>query len=108
MDREHRSLIVEEHMETERPLRFEDVVELDPNYHFRWEEPQQSHVLLYPEGIVKLNPTAASILERCTDGRTIDEVAGALSYVYAGANLRKDVLKFLEVAHAKGWVRIKP
>lgn len=95
-------------METDRRLRPEDVVELNPNYHFRWEEPQQSHVLLYPEGIVKLNQTAASILERCVDGRSIAEVAAVLSYEYAGRNLGKDVLKFLEVAHAKGWVRVKP
>ena len=95
-------------METERRLRPEDVVELNPNYHFRWEEPQQAHVLLYPEGIVKLNETAASILERCTDGRSIAAVAADLSRRYGEANLSLDVLNFLEVAHAKGWVRVKP
>jgi pyrroloquinoline quinone biosynthesis protein D len=95
-------------METERRLRPEDVVELNPNFHFRWEEPQEAHVLLYPEGIVKLNETAASILERCTDGRSIGSVAADLSQQYGGADLGQDVLKFLEVAHAKGWVRVKP
>lgn len=95
-------------METDRRLRPEDVVELNPNFHLRWEEPQQAHVLLYPEGIVKLNETAASIIERCTDGRSIAAIAAELSNVFAGANLGKDVLKFLEVAHAKGWVRVKP
>ena len=94
-------------MDAERRLRPEDVVELNPNYHFRWEEPQQAHVLLYPEGIVKLNETAASILERCADGRSIAGVAADLSQQYGEANLSLDVLKFLEVAHAKGWVRIK-
>jgi pyrroloquinoline quinone biosynthesis protein D len=94
-------------MDAERRLRPEDVVELNPNYHFRWEEPQEAHVLLYPEGIVKLNETAASILERCTDGRSIASVAADLSRQYHEANLSLDVLKFLEVAHAKGWVRIK-
>jgi pyrroloquinoline quinone biosynthesis protein D len=94
-------------MDAERRLRPEDVVELNPNYHFRWEEPQEAHVLLYPEGIVKLNETAASILERCTDGRSIASVAADLSRQYDEANLSLDVLKFLEVAHAKGWVRIK-
>jgi pyrroloquinoline quinone biosynthesis protein D len=96
-------------MESERRLRLEDVVELDPNYHFRWEEPQQAHVLLYPEGIVKLNPTAASILEQCADGRSIADVAKELSRRYHGSGpLNRDVLKFLEVAHAKGWIRVKP
>jgi pyrroloquinoline quinone biosynthesis protein D len=95
-------------MDSERQLQPDDVVELNPNYHFRWEEPQQAHVLLYPEGIVKLNETAASILERCGDGRTIADVAEDLSSQYGGANLSLDVLKFLEVAYAKGWVRVKP
>lgn len=94
-------------MDAESRLRPEDVVELNPNFHFRWEEPQQAHVLLYPEGIVKLNETAASILERCTDGRSIAAVAADLSRRYGEANLSLDVLNFLEVAHAKGWVRIK-
>ena len=94
-------------METDRRLRPEDVVELNPNFHLRWEEPQQAHVLLYPEGIVKLNQTAASIIQRCTDGQSIATIAAQLSYEYAGANLGTDVLKFLEVAHAKGWVRVK-
>jgi pyrroloquinoline quinone biosynthesis protein D len=98
----------EEHMESERRLRPNDVVELNPNYHFRWEEPQQAHVLLYPEGIVKLNETAASILERCGDGRSIADVAEDLSTEYSGTNFHRDVIKFLEVAHAKGWVRVKP
>jgi pyrroloquinoline quinone biosynthesis protein D len=46
-------------------------------------------------------------LERCTDGRSIASVAADLSRQYDEANLSLDVLKFLEVAHAKGWVRIK-
>lgn len=95
-------------MESERLLRLEDVVELSPNFHFRWEEPQQAHVLLYPEGIVKLNETAASILERCTDGRSIADVVDDLAGEYGGSDLSLDVLKFLEVAHAKGWIRVKP
>ncbi len=94
-------------MDAERRLRPEDVVELNPNSHFRWEEPQQAHVLLYPEGIVKLNVTAASILARCADGRSIADVAAGLSQQYGGTSLGSDVLKFLEVAHAKGWVRVK-
>ena len=94
-------------MDAERQLRPDDVVEVNPNYHFRWEEPQQAHVLLYPEGIVKLNETAAAILECCSGGRSIAAVAAELSDRYGGANLGSDVLKFLEVSHAKGWVRVK-
>jgi pyrroloquinoline quinone biosynthesis protein D len=88
-------------------LKPDDVVELDRNFHFRWEEPQRTHVLLYPEGIVKLNETAAAILARCVNGQSIAAVIHDLSMHYGRINLDRDVLKFLEVAHAKGWVRVK-
>ena len=31
----------------------------------RWEPAQEAHVLLYPEGMVKLNGSAGAILSRC-------------------------------------------
>jgi pyrroloquinoline quinone biosynthesis protein D len=94
-------------MLAEKQLRPEDVVELNPNYHFRWEEPQRAHVLLYPEGIVKLNQTAAAILEACTGGTSIAAGTEEIARRYHMRNLSSEVLKFLEVAHAKGWIRVK-
>ena len=94
-------------MDVERRLRPQDVVELNPNYHFRWEEPQQAHVLLYPEGIVKLNQTAAAILEACTGAASIADGTAELARRYGKRGLGAEILKFLEVAHAKGWIRIK-
>jgi coenzyme PQQ biosynthesis protein PqqD len=38
-------------------------------------------VLLYAEGIVELNETAAEILSRC-DGRTLGEIVGELAEEY--------------------------
>jgi pyrroloquinoline quinone biosynthesis protein D len=94
-------------METERRISPDDVVELNPNYHFRWEEPQQAHVLLYPEGIVKLNQTAAAILESCTGSSSVAAGTAELARRYKRRDLAAEVLKFLEVAHAKGWIRVK-
>jgi pyrroloquinoline quinone biosynthesis protein D len=94
-------------MTAERPPLAEDVVDLNANYHFRWEEAQGAYVLLYPEGIVKLNATAAEIIEICIGGCSIADIAAQLSDRYGGEDVRQDVLKFMEVAHAKGWIRIK-
>lgn len=94
-------------MQAERQLELDDVVELNPNYHFRWEEPQQAHVLLYPEGIVKLNQTAAAILEACTGAASIAAGTAELARRYDKPDLDAEVLKFLEVAYAKGWIRLK-
>jgi pyrroloquinoline quinone biosynthesis protein D len=94
-------------MDQERRLSLDDAVEFNPTHHFRWEEAQQAHVLLYPEGIVKLNETAAAILETSTARLSIGEAATELAARYRRNDLHAEILKFLEVAHAKGWIRIK-
>jgi len=94
-------------MSQERRLSPDDAVELAPSYHFRWEEPQNAHVLLYPEGIVKLNETAAAILETCTGNATIAQGTAELQVRYRNPEIGTSILEFLELAHAKGWIRIK-
>ncbi|MDP3979441.1 MAG: pyrroloquinoline quinone biosynthesis peptide chaperone PqqD [Pseudomonas sp.] len=92
------------------PIDPADCFEIRPPFMFRWEESQQAHVLLYPEGIVKLNKTGGDILN-CCDGHTnvaeLIEKLGAL-YEVADANvISNGVLRFLEVSRGKGWIRIK-
>ena len=84
----------------------DNVVEINPVYLFRWEEPQQAHVLLYPEGVVKVNETGAAILELCNGINTVAEIISELNDKYT-ADVTDSINKFLEVAHAKGWIRIK-
>ncbi|BAL23160.1 pyrroloquinoline quinone biosynthesis peptide chaperone PqqD [Azoarcus sp. KH32C] len=87
-------------------LTAEDRFGLNPMYLFRWEPTQDAHVLLYPEGIVKLNRTAAEIIEHC-DGRSVADIVAALQARYPGDDDRVagGVYKFLEVFRAKGWIR---
>jgi pyrroloquinoline quinone biosynthesis protein D len=77
-----------------------------PLYLFRWEETQQAWVLLYPEGVVKLNDSAGEILKRC-DGRTVAALVSELQGEFdAGEReVESGVYKFLEASHAKGWIR---
>ncbi|MBI2393835.1 MAG: pyrroloquinoline quinone biosynthesis peptide chaperone PqqD [Deltaproteobacteria bacterium] len=88
-------------------IRLDDVVRKSPAYLFRWEPSQDAHVLLYPEGIVKLNATAAEILSRCTGQRVADIVAQLAEEfaVEAVDAIRADVLQFLEDARERGWIR---
>jgi pyrroloquinoline quinone biosynthesis protein D len=83
-----------------------DVVEINPLYFFRWEEPQQAYVLLYPEGVVKVNETAAAILKMCDGKRNTEQIVSELSDLYT-TDVSESVYKFLEVSHAKGWIRRK-
>jgi pyrroloquinoline quinone biosynthesis protein D len=84
-----------------------DYVEIHPMYFFRWEESQQSHILLYPEGIVKLNQTAGEILGLCTGEKSVREMIEELKARYTEGDVTSGVLKFLEVSHAKGWIKRK-
>ncbi len=83
-----------------------NVVEMAPMYLFRWEEPQQAFILLYPEGVVKLNETGAAILKYCDGTHTAEQIVTELCEKYS-TDVSESVYKFLEVSHAKGWIRIK-
>ncbi len=85
----------------------DDYVEINPMYLFRWEESQQSHILLYPEGVVKLNQTAGEILSLCTGEKSVREMIEELKAHYTEGDVESGVLKFLEVSYAKGWTRRK-
>jgi pyrroloquinoline quinone biosynthesis protein D len=64
-------------------------------------------VLLYPEGMVKLNPSAGEILKRVDGARSVAEVIADLERAFPGADLGKDVMAFLEAAHERGWIQGK-
>jgi pyrroloquinoline quinone biosynthesis protein D len=70
----------------------------------RFDDVREEHVLLIPEGVVRLNPTAAAVLELCDGERSPDEIAGALSARYADADVRGDVHELLDAMAQRGLV----
>lgn len=88
-------------------LGLDDYIEINPLYLFRWEESQRAYVLLYPEGVVKLNKTAGEILKRCGGEKSVRELIEDLKTHFAGDDVESGVLEFLGVSHAKGWIRRK-
>lgn len=70
----------------------------------RYDEVREEHVLLIPEGVVRLNPTAAEVLELCDGERSLDDIAGALSARYDGADVRGDVRELLGAMARRGLV----
>lgn len=78
---------------------------ISPMYRIQWEEAQQAHVLLYPEGMVRLNGPAAEILRRCDGRTTVAALVADLESTFGESGLRGDVLEFLEQAHGRGWIR---
>jgi pyrroloquinoline quinone biosynthesis protein D len=70
----------------------------------RYDEVREEHVLLIPEGAVRLNPTAAEILELCDGERSLDDIVGALSARYQGADVRDDVMELVDALAKRGLV----
>lgn len=76
--------------------------------HFRlqWEEAQNTWVLLYPEGMVKLNQSAGEITRRCDGVRTVADIVTDLEATFGAQNLTADVVAFLDLAAERGWLEI--
>ena len=78
---------------------------LAPMFRLQFEPVQDAWVLLYPEGMVKLNTPAAEILRRCDGARSVDEIVVELESAFARPDLRRDVEAFLEQARARRWIQ---
>jgi pyrroloquinoline quinone biosynthesis protein D len=77
---------------------------LAPMYRLQWEPAQDAWVLLYPEGLVRLNPPAAEILRRCDGLTAVDALVADLQVAFGEADLRDDVADFLRQANERGWI----
>lgn len=79
---------------------------IGPGFRLQWEEVQNAHVLLYPEGMIKLNGSAGEILKRCDGETTIADITTDLERAFAVASLYEDVMRFVVMAVDKKWLRI--
>ncbi|HEX4856140.1 MAG TPA: pyrroloquinoline quinone biosynthesis peptide chaperone PqqD [Limnobacter sp.] len=73
-------------------------------FRLQYEEAQKSHVLLYPEGMVKLNQSASEILLLCDGTRTVGEIVSALETKFNAQGLEPDVRSMLEEANRRNWL----
>lgn len=75
-----------------------------PIYRFQWEEAQNCYVLLYPEGMVKLNPSAGEILKHCDGTQNISAIISSLQQRYPNVEIENDVHEFLQIAYENSWI----
>jgi pyrroloquinoline quinone biosynthesis protein D len=69
-----------------------------------YDDVREEHVLLVPEGLVRLNPTAAEVLALCDGERSFDDIVSALSARYDGFDLRDDVRELVDAMTQRGLV----
>ena len=75
-----------------------------PGFRLQWEPVQNCHVLLYPEGMVKLNGSAGQIMMRCDGQRSVAIIAAELEQEFSTTNLQPDVLAFVDMAAQQNWL----
>ncbi len=73
-------------------------------FRMQYEEAQQAYVLLYPEGMVKLNQSASEILKRCDGQRDVKAIIADIEQSFNATGLEKDVTGFLALASENGWI----
>jgi pyrroloquinoline quinone biosynthesis protein D len=78
---------------------------LSAMFRLQWEEVQQSWVLLYPEGMVKLNGSAGEIIKRLDGQKNVIALIAELEKDFETTGLQNDVLAFLEIATKQGWIK---
>jgi pyrroloquinoline quinone biosynthesis protein D len=79
---------------------------VNPHFRLQWEEAQGAWVLLYPEGLVKLNGSAGEIMRRCDGKRSVPEIVDELERAFATSGLSDDVGAFLDMAAEQRWVQM--
>lgn len=76
-------------------------------FRLQWEPAQDAHVLLYPEGMVKLNSSAGEIMSRCDGARTLAEIIADLEQTFRATGLSGDVTAFVSMALQNKWLEMR-
>lgn len=82
------------------------VFSISPGFRLQWEQVQNAHVLLYPEGMVKLNGSAGEILAQIDGKQSLQQVIDSLQEKFSTADsIAADVIEFIQQAQNNQWIR---
>jgi len=91
-------------MNTETTQALPEHPKLNRLFRLQYEEAQKTYVLLYPEGMVKLNQSASEILLLCDGTRTVVDIVAALEAKFSASGLDADVRSMLKEAVRRNWL----
>ena len=78
---------------------------LNPMFRFQWEKAQDCFVLLFPEGMVKLNGGAGEIMQLIDGKQNVQQITDTLNNKFPDAgDLAPDVNDFITTAIEKKWL----
>jgi pyrroloquinoline quinone biosynthesis protein D len=87
-------------------IQHSDIYAIALHHRFQWEEAQQSYVILFPEGMVKLHGGAGEILKRLDGKVTVGDIVTELKSTFPDAeDIESDILGMFDLAVGKAWLR---
>ncbi|HWK55432.1 MAG TPA: pyrroloquinoline quinone biosynthesis peptide chaperone PqqD [Hyphomicrobiales bacterium] len=91
---------------TDAPFAPTQVPRLARGVRLQWEAVPQLWILLYPEGRVELNGSAAEIMQRVDGKRSIGAIIEELQQTFAVPDLHDDVMAALAMARDHRWIEV--
>ena len=83
-----------------------DIYAIALHHRFQWEEAQNCYVILFPEGMVKLNGGAGEVLNQIDGQRTVADIVTILKAKFSDVpDLENDITGMIELALEKAWLR---
>jgi pyrroloquinoline quinone biosynthesis protein D len=83
-----------------------DIYAIALHHRFQWEEAQNCYVILFPEGMVKLNGGAGEVLNQIDGQRTVADIIKILKAKFPDVpDLENDIIGMVELALEKAWLR---
>ena len=90
----------------ENNVQHSDIYAIAPHHRFQWEEAQQSYVILFPEGMVKLHGGAGEVLKRVDGRTTVGEIVAEMKAAFPDAeDIENDIIGMFDLAYGKAWLR---
>ena len=86
------------------PLTLPQCPRLSRLYRLQYEQVQTAWVLLYPEGMVKLNTSAAEILRRCNGERSVEAIVADIEILFNAKDIAPHVQSMLQEGMRRGWI----
>ena len=83
----------------------DDIYAIARHYRLQWEEAQQCYVLLFPEGMIKLNGGAGEVLKRIDGTQTVADIVADIRQTFPDVpDIEGDIIAMLGLALEKAWL----
>ena len=86
-------------------INTKNIYKIAAHHRFQWEKAQDCYVILFPEGMVKLNGSAGEVLNLVNGEVDVKSITEILSKKFSDVpNIAKDIEGMIELALEKTWI----